>query len=298
MLKSFLIKYGRKAGLNKSWLAKKLFKKYIQIQMRNLKGIHPKTVQGFTLLIDHDDPIGKEDIFLSDIQSQPVTSCFYNEIRPGMIVFDIGANIGYFTMLSSQLNRNATVIAFEPNKKNCNLIRESVTINNFSNVVIIEKAVSNTEGKGKLFLNPFASVDDKIIDSDENRSFTDIELQSIDDFIETTSFVPNFIKIDVQGAEYYVLEGMKKLLNSVSPLKLVIEFSPRNNTLTYGKFKKVLLNLKKNNFHCYFLKEQTKLKKISKKEEYENDIKIPILDLDTLPFSNDDEVDLLFVRNT
>ena len=74
-------------------------------------------------------------------------------VHEGDIVIDVGAHVGYYTLLMAQLvGKNGKVYSFEPDPVNFQLLKKSVEINEFENVILIQKAVSDTNEKVKLFL--------------------------------------------------------------------------------------------------------------------------------------------------
>ena len=74
-----------------------------------------------------------------------MTDVVTKEIQPGDTVLDLGANIGYFTLLFAKLvGNNGIVFAFEPEPQNIALLTKNIKINNYKNVTLVPKAVSNT----------------------------------------------------------------------------------------------------------------------------------------------------------
>ncbi len=293
---SNIIKIGKFFGLDKSKLTKKLFVKYMRRGIRNYHGIYQKEIQGSKMFLNFDDPLYARCMFLDGIHSYSVTSCFYNEIKPGMTVFDIGANIGYLTFLAARMcGDDGLVIAFEPGNQSFEIMKKSLALNKYKNVEIINKAVADKSKIGKLFISPYGSVINKIVDEDDECNSVDIEITSLDDFINMRKIKPDFIKIDVQGAEYLVLDGMKNLLEKNHPLKMVIEFSPRKQQDKLNNFIHHWNKLIELGFKAYYLKEPRKPVDVESYKIYENKIKKQISNLDNLGFSNSDEVDVLFV---
>ena len=286
-------------GLEKSRFAKKLFGKYMKSKVGKYSGIHQKEIQGSIMLLDlESDPIFAKNLFFEGVHSYSVTSCCHNEIKSGMTIFDVGANIGYISFIAAKIcDNNGHVIAFEPGVESLELMKKSLELNPYKNIEIINKAVAEKTKKGKLFLSPDANVDNKINDDGvEKRQYEDIEITSIDDFISMKNVVPDFVKIDVQGAEFLVFNGMEKLLQKKNPLKIVAEFSPRKHKEELTKLVNLLNKLKKLGFYAYYLKEPRKPIDVKSQSDYEKLVKKPITDFDNLGFSRYDEVDILFVR--
>src|SRR5262249_57638786 len=75
-------------------------------------------------------------------------------LQPGTVMVDIGANIGYYTLLAAaRIGSTGKVIAFEPNVDNCTLLHKSLQANDFANVVLYNVAVAEAEGAVSLHIS-------------------------------------------------------------------------------------------------------------------------------------------------
>lgn len=110
--------------------------------------------QGSRMYVDAID-LGIVPHLLADgVYERYQTELFKQIIRPGMVVIDIGANFGYYTLLAARLLHNkGSVIAFEPDPRNYELLLNNVRVNGYTNVIAIKKAVSNKNGKLRLFID-------------------------------------------------------------------------------------------------------------------------------------------------
>ncbi len=139
---------------------------------------------------------------------------FQNYIKPGLIVYDIGANAGFYTLLTSVLTGNTgKVFAFEPVPKNCEYVKRHIKLNNLTNVTIIEKAVSDKSEKLKFSLSTNPSMG-HLSDSGE----IEVETISLDQFVENGNPKPDLIKMDIEGAELRALKGALKTLKGNKPV--------------------------------------------------------------------------------
>lgn len=140
---------------------------------------------------------------------------FKEKIKKGGIFFDIGANVGFFTLIASLfVGKDGKVFSFEPFSKNIFFLKKHIKLNGCENVIVMENAVSDKSGQA-LFLEGENNAMGKL-SSQGNLS---VNIIAIDDWIDRGWLpVPNYIKIDVEGAEINVLRGMKNLLekNSIS----------------------------------------------------------------------------------
>jgi len=147
-------------------------------------------------------------------------------LKKGDRVFDIGANIGYYTTLFSSLVGPAgEITAFEPDPANRSLLQENLTANRCANTSICELGVSDKTSSVLLHLCDNNQGMHRIYDSICCGVETiEIDCVALDDFVSTEQSI-DFIKMDIEGAEYKALAGMSRILNQ-DDLMLLIEFSP------------------------------------------------------------------------
>jgi FkbM family methyltransferase len=139
-------------------------------------------------------------------------------VRERSVVYDIGANVGYYTLLASQLGGSSgQVFAFEPVPRNCALLRQHLKLNKVSNASLIEAAVSSADGEARFDTGPNPSMGHLAADGA-------LRVRSVT--LDTLVFgqatpPPQVIKIDVEGAEAEVLTGGSETLLRHRPLILL-----------------------------------------------------------------------------
>jgi FkbM family methyltransferase len=140
------------------------------------------------------------------------TQAFQEIVRPGNVVYDIGAHFGYYTLLASGLAGPAgRVIAIEPFPGNVRRLRAHLRINRCTNVTVIEAALSNAAGTAR-FDNPTGSGTGRL--SPEGA----VEVQTITlDELSSQLPAPDVLKIDCEGAESLVLAGGERMIRSARP---------------------------------------------------------------------------------
>ncbi len=155
-----------------------------------------------------------------------VTRVFKGQIKTGMVFVDIGAHIGYYTLLTSKLiGTDGFVFAFEPNPDNGILLEKSIKANGFKNIKLTKKALAQKTGKTSLFMSGVSN-DSRCYFSGENRKSIEVETVSLDDFFKGTDQKIDFIKMDVDGFEFSVLRGAEKTISNSKNLMLISEFCP------------------------------------------------------------------------
>lgn len=151
-----------------------------------------------------------------------VQEAMVRHLGPGGVFYDIGANLGFFSLLGAHLVGvdQGRVYAFEAAPDNARAIRGNVELNGISNVTVIDKAVSSHSGTGRLQI-----VDDQSwskLEEYGQHPYTertiDVELVAIDDLLREGQLAPpTVVKIDVEGAEIAVLDGMRETLKRHRP---------------------------------------------------------------------------------
>jgi len=176
------------------------------------------------------------------------TEFMLKTIKKGDIVIDIGANIGYFTLLFAKcVGQNGKVFAFEPEPKNFELLKKNISVNKYENVVCENSAVSNKNEKIKLYLSEKSVGQHRIYSSGEvSDNSVLVDSITVDDYFKNINKEKiTFIKIDAEGTEFFILKGMEKLLDKIDFLKIILEFDP-NQIRDSGCDPIDLLNFLKN----------------------------------------------------
>ncbi len=147
---------------------------------------------------------------------------YLNHLKKGFIVYDLGAHHGFLSLLAGKLVGNeGHVYAFEALPKNFTVLTRNVELNKIRNVEPIHLAVSDKEGSVS-FSNTINDTANTYISQSPRYSALDhlnVRCNSLDNLVSTGQIaLPDFIKIDVEGAEYDVLRGATNLLRDKGPL--------------------------------------------------------------------------------
>jgi FkbM family methyltransferase len=158
---------------------------------------------------------------------EPITTTrFRQAIKPGSTVVDVGANVGYFTLVASRLTgASGTVIAFEPDPFNFELLCRNVKINGASNVVTVQSAVSDRPGASTMLLgnsSDHSSLFPHPVSAP--RSTISVDCVSLDSYFNGR--VADVIKMDVEGAEPLAIAGARETIAAARHLDLFIELNP------------------------------------------------------------------------
>ncbi len=147
--------------------------------------------------------------------------------KPGAVIIDIGAHIGLFSIIAAQVTgKSGKVYAFEPAPSTYALLQKTVVINHEEQVIeTFQKAVGKANGKITFFVSDDkADNSNSLVNYKEDRSLhgIDVAVTTIDNFVmEKNISRLNFIKIDVEGAEFDTLQGAAETLKNLKPVCIV-----------------------------------------------------------------------------
>jgi FkbM family methyltransferase len=174
----------------------------------------------------HLNPRTGRDYFNGDVEPE-VQAVLRKYLRPGMTVYDIGANIGFFSLLAARLvGATGHVTAFEADPEIVERLRENVARNQAAPISVEQKAVWSSSSP-VLFARADAEVSPDrglghVINNDAEGpapSTIRVEAVTVDEYARKSG-APDFMKCDVEGAEVEVFRGAEKLLNDRPPLIL------------------------------------------------------------------------------
>lgn len=140
---------------------------------------------------------------------------FEQFVQEGDVVYDIGAHVGFYTLLASELvGASGRVIAFEPLPRNIRFLRQHLALNNCNNVAVIDAVVSDQSATVRFEEGPSSSMG---FVSEHGR----LELKAVrlDELYAKGEIPrPDVIKMDIEGGEYHALSGAKCLLGEARPV--------------------------------------------------------------------------------
>lgn len=157
------------------------------------------------------------------------TSLVQHFLAPGDVFVDVGANIGYFSVLAASLvGPEGAVHAFEPDPDNCRLLRASTARNALEHVItLVEGGLSDVESEGQLFLSEDNLGDHQIYAGQGAREALPIRLYRGSDYLGPKLQRLDLLKVDTQGSECQVMSGLMPLLGRLTRApRIMIELTP------------------------------------------------------------------------
>ena len=219
----------------KNFIARLITNLFGTFKVKSKSGIY------LELFLDSQMDISYIDI---DLQSPNLILSEILKLQAGSTFIDIGANIGFYSLLAGKvIGEHGRVYSFEPSNREFKRLLQNIEINKIHNIIAYNLAlIDETKEinlkiiKGHTGMNSFFPPSDT--QSLGNQLTQGMGLDSI--FIEE-DIVYDLVKIDVEGAEYLVLKGMKNLLQFKRINKLIVEITPEY-FINFGYDKNTLFN--------------------------------------------------------
>lgn len=157
------------------------------------------------------------------------TSLVLSMLKSGDVFVDVGANIGYFSIIAASVVQDGgTVFAFEPDPANFQLLQESAVLNGQQNVInAVEAGLADDSGEGQLYLSQDNLGDHQIYAAGDERSSLPITLHNGSHYLRGRIQHIDLLKVDTQGSEYQVMAGLLPLLQALPTVpRIIIELTP------------------------------------------------------------------------
>jgi len=169
--------------------------------------------------------------YLLGTAEEPLQRILQLWLRPGMTVYDVGANVGFLTVIAAALvGDQGRVYAFEPVPELADEAEHNATLNYFRQVTVCRSALSHSDGQAVFQLSDDVTQGKLVTNTERpNARQLVVQTQKLDSVVQKDRLSqPDLIKIDVEGAEADVLDGGAQTLREIRP-NLLIELHSTNN---------------------------------------------------------------------
>lgn len=229
------------------------------------------TKDGFTMYLNPNDYAVSGYLALHKTWEPYETELMKRLFTKKTKFIDIGAHIGYYSLLCASASPDCRIISLEPEPENFQILQKNISANNMKNISAYNIAVSDKTSKADFFIGPSGNSGDNRFFSDDfrvndqERKKINVECVKLDELLIENMMKPDMIKMDIQGGEMLALKGMTETLNH-DQLVLFTEFWPKG-ILSNGSSPQDFLNLiNSKGFEIY---ELNKEKKILEKKPFE-----------------------------
>ncbi|HEX3036647.1 MAG TPA: FkbM family methyltransferase [Thermodesulfobacteriota bacterium] len=221
-------------------------------------GYAVRVINGSKMMLDlKNDPGISRDLYIYSKREVDTTNYMLSDhlLQLGDVVLDIGSNIGYYSLLESRLvGQNGTVYSLEPVEKNFNILQKNVELNRIANISCYKLAAGDKISRTSINVSMKGNWS-SIGHINEAKWFEKIEevpMVTVDKFLQGKR-LPQLIRMDIEGYEYFVLKGMLSTLDSKP--KLMIEIHPR--FLTDKQLSEMFAILKEKNYDKVYVIDDT-----------------------------------------
>lgn len=185
-----------------------------------------KKFDHFVLALNQADPVVSGSLTLG-LYEPFESELFARQIASGNMVFDVGANVGYYTALAAlAAGPGGRVVAFEPEPTNFATLTRTVARNGFNNVTACQMAIADRSGTGQLYLSTRNGGDHRLYSTASYERSLGVATTTLDEALAQHHLAHvDVLKMDIQGFEGLALRGAEQLL-AHRPLKLFLEFYP------------------------------------------------------------------------
>jgi FkbM family methyltransferase len=218
-----------------------------------------RTRLGHKIYVDTDDIGIGPHILLDGMWEEWITSFISERLEPGMVFVDVGAHVGWFTLLAcAAVQPSGRVFAVEPQPRLASLLRSSLSVNGFDELAtVFEVAVSDAPGEGKLFQIHNDSGKATLIPAGDGYTMqTEVRISTLDELIGDRPV--DFIKVDAEGSEMRIVEGAGTIIEANPNVQLLIEYHPGHGP--------ALAALEQSGFRLGYVEHDGSLKQIEARE--------------------------------
>ena len=226
-----------------------------------------KLPEGFYMLLMPSEHI-QQQLFWYGHYEKTLGDLVKKILKPGDVFLDIGANIGYFSLLAANKEPTSKIFSFEPVKSLFQKLEENISVNNTRNIAAVNAAIGDTNEQKELFISASDNLGMSSFQPPENYSGRkeNVKVISIDSWFKTAGLSRvDLIKLDIEGSELAALKGMREVLQNFKPA-VIAEVNPETLELFDLTPAVIVDYLTKLDFIGYLISETGKLEPVTQNE--------------------------------
>lgn len=190
-------------------------------------------------------------------------------IKPTDVFIDVGANIGYFSLLVAHRFSSAKVISFEPVADLYKKMNDNITLNSIKNIITENTAAGEVSGEREIFVSAPDNLGMSSFHKPENYSGykEKTKVVAIDEWFKSSGLSQiDIVKLDIEGSELAALKGMKEILQNFKPF-LIIEINPETLSMFNLQPSDIYDFLQHEGFKQFLISENARLKQSDQTEK-------------------------------
>ncbi len=182
--------------------------------------VHTKTLGIRMLCLEHDFRLAPIEI-LNFLKYEPDETSMMLRIMPeAALIFDVGANAGWYSILFAKNDPRSKVYAFEPIPRTFDLLQHNIALNHLDNIESFRYGLSDKEGELVFYYHPEGSGNASLVNVSNRHDITKVSscVKTVDSVRRSLGVAIDFIKCDVEGAELFVYEGAAETIAKDNPV--------------------------------------------------------------------------------
>jgi FkbM family methyltransferase len=209
-------------------------------------------VQGNKMYLSPDDVGISKELAIYKVHEPLSTRVLRQIVTEGMVVVDIGANIGYYVLIESKgVGSSGRVIAVEPVEANYALLERNIRLNRCENVTPVKMAIGDQTGTAKIYLSRKSNCH-SILQKGSADESSEVSIMTLDGLVEQQGLkAVDLVRMDIEGYEFVAIEGMIETIRAFRPM-IFLEVHAHLTTLKEGAALGFVHRLKDlgYNVHC------------------------------------------------
>jgi FkbM family methyltransferase len=181
---------------------------------------------------------------------------FKERLAPGMRVVDVGANVGFYTLMAAEaVGPTGRVYAFECDPDNARFLSHNVALNGFSDTVsTIPKAAARDSGVRQFFADTHYSLRSSLVLQPRGARVIEVESTAVDEVVDSEEGI-DIAKVDVEGMEIEAIRGMERTIARSERLMMFVECCPHVLSVAGGSVTELLEELDRHRFRIQLICE-------------------------------------------
>lgn len=209
---------------------------------------------GGYLFVPSDEMNSMPELVTTGLYEAPLTKFLIKTVKPGQLVFDVGGNVGYFSVLLSRLvGGNGQVVVYEPNPRLQPFIRDNFAVNHLRSLLVPKAAYSESTTL-TFHVAKRESGFSSIYKRDDVAEWETIEVEAepLDVHAAKVQRI-DLVKMDIEGAEYHAFVGMQRLFEQGKIGTVVFEWNRLTNPEDAARLVEILAKLEREQLMGFYL---------------------------------------------